>query len=292
VQFSEERIWLDAIGPGYAQEFRALLDPVNRRADIAQGATNRYSGGFSVEVPGVPSALFVGNFRGNLNDARVIVHEGGHAVHGQLRLRHVVSPLYAEGPNWMGAGIAILNELLLYDFLSSSSNQNASTRAYFLQALVDDMSFQIFTSAEEATLEQAIYEGVAAGLVRNAADLDAVTQATLGTYDIWLVGEPLRKHLSMTKQLMFEDSLYLVNYLYAGLFATKAYAMIKTEEPAFRRRYLDYLKAGFDAPPQVLMRRPFGRDIAIAQLVTDDMQMYKANVAELSALYDRSAAAQ
>jgi len=58
----------------------------------------------------------------------------------------------------------------------------------------------------------------------------------------------------MTKQLMFEDPLYLVNYLYAGLFATKAYAMIREDAPGFRQRYLAYLKGGFDAPPDVLNR--------------------------------------
>jgi oligoendopeptidase F len=279
---------LKPIGPEYTAEFRALLNQANGRADIAPGAATRYNAGYSVEAPGVPSALYIGNFRGTLNDARVIVHEGGHAVHGQLRVQHILSPFYAAGPNWMGEGIAILNELLLYDHLATTS-RDASSRAYFLQALVDDMSFQIFTSAEEATLEQGIYEGVAAGRIRNAAELDALTRTTLATYDIWSASEPDRQHVWMTKQLMFEDPLYLVNYLYAGLFATKAYAMIKADEPGFRHRYLAYLKEGFDAPPRVLLQRLFGRDMPIEQLVSDDMGIFKAKVAELAALYQRSA---
>jgi oligoendopeptidase F len=272
------------LGTEYVAEFRALLEPANQRTDIAPGAPTRYNAGYSVEAPGIPSALFVGNFRGDLGSVRVIIHEGGHAVHGQFRNEHVSSPFYADGPNWLGEGVAIVNELLLYDHLATTS-QSPSERAYFLEALIDDMSFQIFTSAEEATLEQGVYDGVVAGRIRNASDLDALTRTTLTTYDIWGSQEPDRQHLWMTKQLMFEDSLYLVNYLYAGLFATKTYAMLKTGDPEFRGRYLALLQDGYNAPPTTLMRRLFGREVSIDQLVDDDMNVFSAKVAELDALY-------
>jgi oligoendopeptidase F len=275
---------LQPLGPEYAEEFRGLLEAENQRADIAPGTPTRYNGGYSVEVPGIPSALYVGSFRGDLSSVRVIVHEGGHAVHGQFRNEHVSSPFYTDGPNWIGEGVAILNELLLYDYLAATS-QSPSARAYFLEALIDDISFQMFTSAEEATLEQGVYDGVVAGHIRNASDLDALTRTTLSTYDIWASSEPDRQHLWMTKQLMFEDSLYLVNYLYAGLFATKTYAMLKSGDLAFRERYLALLKDGYNAPPATLMRRLFGRDISIDRLVHDDIDVFSAKVAELGAFY-------
>jgi oligoendopeptidase F len=112
---------LQPLGTEYAAEFRGIVEPANQRADIAPGTPTRYNGGYSVEVPGVPSALYVGSFRQDLSSVRVIVHEGGHAVHGQLRNGHVASPFYADGPNWLGEGIAILNELLLYDHLATTS---------------------------------------------------------------------------------------------------------------------------------------------------------------------------
>lgn len=279
---------LSPFGSEYAAEFQALLAPANRRADIAPGAPTRYNGGYSVEVPGIPSALYVGNFRGTLSAVRVIAHEGGHAVHGQFRNDHASSPFYADGPNWLGEGIAILTELLLYDHLAATG-QSPSAHAFFLEALIDDMSFQIFTSAEEGTLEESVYDGVMAGRTRTAADLDALTRATLATYDIWIPSEPDRQHLWMTKQLMYEDSLYLVNYLYAGLFATKAYAMIESGDPGFKERYMTLLKGGYDAPPAVLLRRLFGHDISMDQWVDDAIGVFGAKVAELVALYDHGA---
>ena len=275
---------LQPLGTEYVAQFRGLLEAANQRADIAPGAPTRYNAGYSVEVPGIPSALYVGNFRGDLNSVRVIIHEGGHAVHGQFRNEHVSSPFYADGPNWLGEGIAILNELLLYDHLATTS-QSPSARAHFLEALIDDITFQIFTSAEEATLEQGVHDGVMAGHIRNASDLDALTRTTLTPYDIWVSKEPDRQHLWMTRQLMYEDPLYLVNYLYAGLFATKSYALLKSGDLAFQERYVALLKEGFNAPPATLMRRLFGRDISIDQLVDDDIDVLSAKVRELSALY-------
>ena len=277
---------LQPLGREYVAEFRSLLEPVNARADIAPGTPTRYNAGYSVEVPGIPSALYVGSFRGDLSSVRVMVHEGGHAVHGQFRNEHVSSSFYADGPNWLGEGIAITNELLLCDHLATTS-QSPSARAHFLEALIDDISFQIFTSAEEATLEQAIHDGVIAGRIRNASDLDALTRATLTTYDIWASSEPDRQHLWMTKQLMFEDPLYLVNYLYAGLFATKTYAMLKSGDLAFRARYLSLLEEGYNAAPATLMRRLFGSDVPIDHLVDDDIDVFSAKVTELNELYER-----
>jgi oligoendopeptidase F len=275
---------LQPLGGEYVAEFQRLIAPTSQRADIAPGAPARYNGGYSVNAPGVPSALYVGNFRGDLNSVRVIIHEGGHAVHGQVRNDHVSSSFYADGPNWLGEGIAILNELLLYDYLAKTSN-TPSARAYFLEALIDDIGFQIFTSAEEATLEQGIHDDVVAGRIRSASDLDSFTNTTLATYDIWVSSEPERRHLWMTKQLMFEDPLYLVNYLNAGLFATKAYAMFQSGDVPFRGRYLALLKNGYDAPPATLMRRLFGHEASIDQLVDDDIDVFSAKVAELRALY-------
>ncbi|MGH9643579.1 MAG: M3 family metallopeptidase, partial [Terriglobales bacterium] len=211
---------LAPLGEEYVAQFRALLDPPNHRMDVAAEEGKREQGGFSVGGPGFTSALFVQAYRGYLDDNRVIIHEGGHAIHRQLMSEAGVSPFYQNGPSWMFEAYAILNELLLYDHLYKASNGPAA-KAYYLNALVKDMTFQIFTSAEEATLEQSIYDGVAAGKIGNASNLDALTLVALDKFETPHMGEPEHAHLWATKRLMYEDPLYLVNYLYAGLIATR-----------------------------------------------------------------------
>jgi oligoendopeptidase F len=282
---------LAPLGADYVEHFRALLDPVNGRMDIAAEQGRRINGGFSIGAPGVASGLFVENYgRGLLGNSRVIIHEGGHAIHRQLMTESDVSPFYTQGPNWMFEGFATLNEFLLYDHLYRIST-DPRARVYYLEALIDDMSLQLFTSAEEATLEQSIYDGVIAGRVKNAADLDALSGSVWGRYEIWPASEPQYAHVWVTKSLMYEDPLYLVNYLYAGLLATEMFDQVEHDPSGFPTRYADLLRRGFYASPEALLRSFFGRSRSQEQMVDDCMNILKQRVDELAAAYGKIRAA-
>lgn len=275
---------LAPLGDNYVVQFRALLDSANHRMDVAADEERRVDDNFSVGGPGMTSALFVQNYKGYLRDADTIIHEGGHAIHQQLMSDAGVSPFYQGGPSWMFEAYAILNEMLLYDHLYRTS-ADPRLKAYYLNALINDMTFQIFTSAEEGTLEQSIYDGVAAGKIGSASDLDALTLATLDRFEIARPGEPLRAHLWATKRLMYEDSLYLINYLYAGLVATRLFEMAQRDPADFRKRYMALLSHGFYAPPQQLLATFFGHPVSWPQLVDADMKAIDAHADELRGLY-------
>jgi oligoendopeptidase F len=278
---------LAPLGANYVEHFRQLLDPASGRMDVAAEQGKRTNGGFSIGAPGVASGLFVENYgRGLLGDSRVIIHEGGHAIHKQLMSESGVSPFYTRGPNWMFEAFATLNEFLLYDHLYQT-NTDPKVRVYYLEALIDDMAFQIFTSAEEGTLEQSIYDGVVAGRIRNATDLDALSLSIWSRYEIWPASEPQLAHIWTTKSLMYQDPLYLVNYLYAGLLATKMFDMVKHNPAGFRKRYEDLLRKGFYAPPADLLRSFFGRDLPQQELVDDGMNILKERINALAESYKR-----
>jgi oligoendopeptidase F len=279
---------LKPLGQDYVEHFRQLLDPANGRLDVDAVQGKRINGGFSIGAQGVPSGLFVENYgAGLLNDSRVIVHEGGHAIHRQLMIERAVSPFYTRGPNWMFEAFATLNEFLLYDHLYQTSVA-AKAKAYYLEALVSDMTFNLFGSAEEGTLEQSIYDGVVAGKIKNAADLDALSFSVWSKYEIWPPLEPELAHMWTTRSLMVEDPLYLVNYLYAGLLATKMFDMIKHDPGAFQKRYADLLRNGFYAPPAELLRTFFGQDLSQQELVDDSMGILQARIQALAEMYKKS----
>jgi oligoendopeptidase F len=278
---------LAPLGPDYVAHFRELLDPANRRMDVSAETGKRTNGGFSVRAPGVPAGLFVESYRqGFLGESRVIIHEGGHAIHGQLMSESGVSPFYSRGPNWMFEAIAALNEFLLYDHLYQKS-ADPKAQAFYLEALISDITFQLFGSAQEATLEQSIYDGVIAGQINNAADLDALTLSIWSKYEIRPTLEPQLAHTWITKNLMVQDPLYLVNYLYAGLLATKMLDMVKHDPVAFQRRYGELLRGGFYAPPEELLRSFFGRDVSQQQLVDDGMNILQQRVSSLAEIYKK-----
>jgi hypothetical protein len=68
---------------------------------------------------------------------------------------------------------------------------------------------------------------------------------------------------------MYQGPLYLVNYLYAGLLATKMFDMVKHNPAAFRKRYEDLLLKSFYAPPADLLRPIFGRDLPQQEWVNE-----------------------
>jgi len=279
---------LKPLGRDYVEHFRQLLDPANGRLDVETAQGKRINGGFSIGAQGVPSGLYVESYgAGVLNDSRVIVHEGGHAIHRQLMTEADVSPFYTRGPNWMFEAFATLNEFLLYDHLYQTS-VDPKAKAFYLEALIFDMSFSLFGSAEEGTLEQSIYDGVIAGKINTAADLDTLSMSVWSTYEIWPALEPELAHMWTTRSLMVEDPLYLVNYLYAGLLATKMFDMVKHDPTTFRKRYNDLLRNGFYAPPAELLRTFFGRDLSQQQLVDGSMSILQTQIQALAELYRES----
>jgi oligoendopeptidase F len=278
---------LAPLGADYVEHFRQLLDPANGRMDVGAEQGKRINGGFSIGAPGVASGLFVENYgSGLLGSTRVVIHEGGHAIHKQLMGEDGVSPFYTRGPNWMFEAFATLNELLLYDHLYRTT-KDPKARAYYLQALIDDVVFQLFGSAEEATLEQAIYDGVIANSIRNAADLDKLSLSIWGKYETWPASEPEYAHIWITRSLMYEDPLYLVNYLYAGLLATKMFDMAQNDPANFQKRYVALLRKGFYAPPKDLLREFFGRDLSQQQLVDDGISILTRRIEALAEIYKK-----
>jgi oligoendopeptidase F len=234
----------------------------------------------------IASGLFIESYgKGFIGDTRVIIHEGGHAIHRQLMMESDIPTFYTRGPNWMTEAFPALNEYLLYDHMYRAST-DLEVKAYYLQALIDHMTFQLFGSTEEGTLEQSIHDGVIAGRIKTAADLDALTASIWNKYEV-LPSEPQFAHMWITKSLMYQDPLYLVNYLYAGLLATKMFDMLQHDPTGFQKRYRDLLRNGFYAPPEQLLKTFFGRELTKRELVDDSMKILQQRIEALAEIYKK-----
>jgi oligoendopeptidase F len=275
---------LAPLGSAYVAHFTALLAPGSGRIDIATVTGNRESGGFSVNAPGVPSGLYMASFDGSINDLRVVDHEGGHAVAAQLANEGNTSSFFAEGPNWLMESYAIFDELLLFDYLARTS-ASATEQAYYRGLLLEDMMFQVFGSAEEATLEQAIYDGVAAGKIQSATDLNECTFDVIKGFEPW--SDDILHASSVqwsTKRLFFQDPFYLVNYMYAGMIAINLYKAVKEHPDTFPAQYQALLRRGYDAPPMTLLAPILGKGITGDTLATNAFRVMQDEVHSASAL--------
>ncbi|HKN17144.1 MAG TPA: M3 family metallopeptidase [Candidatus Sulfotelmatobacter sp.] len=271
------------LGKDYQAEFDALLDPSNGRADVLPGgAPNRYGGGFSVGFTGSTSILFYGRYDGTFKDLSVIAHEGGHAVHRQLMTEAGVPPSYARGPHFLFESFAEFNELLLADFMAQRATAPELKR-YYLERWMNIKGLDALYGAQDAVLEQAIYDGVGAGTVRNADDLDNLTLKTDGQFSQFPAFTPESRTRWATVSLMYEDPLYDVNYVYGGLLALKYYQLYSTRRDWFVPRYVALLRNGFNRPPAELLKQFLGIDLTGPGLLNDGLELLNRRLDQLEA---------
>ncbi|HEY6252470.1 MAG TPA: M3 family metallopeptidase [Candidatus Angelobacter sp.] len=212
------------------------MNSANGRADILPGgAPDRYTSGFSIGFTGSTSMLFFGRYDGTFKDLSVIAHEGGHAVHRSLMTTHGVQPLYADGPSFIFESFAMFNELLLADYLSEHA-ADPQLQRFYREQWMGIKGLDAFYGAQDALLEQQIYEGVSAGRIRGADDLDKLTQQVDGQFSIFPATTSEIRNRWAAVSLMYEDPLYDVNYVYGGILALKYYQLYSSNRAAFWQR--------------------------------------------------------
>lgn len=273
------------LGNEYVTQFAWLMNSANGALDIA-GGVRRQPGGFSVGYSGVPVSLYVDSFNGDLNSIDQIIHEGGHAIHRNLMNDAGVSPYYASGPNFLFEAYAIFNELLFWHELEKQS-ATPQEKAYYQERLLNEATFQLFTSAEEGTLEQDLYDGVTAGTIRNADDIDKLNGEILAHYELFAPQEPSLRLNWMRKQLLIDDPLYLVSYLYAGLVACRLYEMSEANLEDFQKRYAALLREGFDGPANDLIQKNMGFSLEGDSLLDGALKFIENQTLRLQQTYTK-----
>lgn len=269
---------LAPLGAGYTSELGKLLDPAAGRIDIAPGE-HRRRGGFSKGFAGFPSVFYMQAFTGSYNDLRIVTHESTHAIQRQLQASRGVPPVYLDGAKYLFEACAIFNELLLPEFLGNETKDPAQRRFFLEQFLQSKGIGVVFSAAAEAAIEQAVHDGVAAGTIRSADDLDALNARIAARYS----SSP-RLHWTSIR-LMYDDPFYDVNYVVAGLVALQLYARSKSDPEHFFPSYLALLSNGFTAPADELLRRFTGIDIRDPQFVAGALASVQPKIDELERLY-------
>jgi oligoendopeptidase F len=276
------------MGSEYAGAFAALLDSENHRLEICT-APECDDTGFSLGFSGVDSAVYYGGYDGSVNAVRAVAHESGHAVHRHFMSEDQPVAAYNLGPSFLFESFAIFNELLFLDHLYRTARSDEQ-RAYYLSYFLKDATFQVFGSAEETTLESAIYRGVDAGTVQSASDLNALSTEIFAEYDPASVKDPSTALYWARDRLFFTDPLYDVNYLFAGLLALRYFSDFQQNPGWFGRAYVALLKNGFNDTPAALERRFLGIDLTDERaLVATAASLIETRTALLAKLYSSGA---
>jgi oligoendopeptidase F len=275
---------LQPLGKDYQKELADLLNPDNRRMEIAPDK-NKRSGGFSRGFIGTKSVFFTGGYRGYYEDIRVLTHESTHAVHRQLMSANGICPVYATGPNYFFESFAIFSEFLLSDYLIEQSKTKAE-KQYYLEQYFDNKGMALFSVAADALLEQKIHEGIMSGNINNADDLDSLNKTINTLFSIWdTKSYPQLNQRWITASLFYEDPYYEINYVLGSMLALKYYQLYNQDKNLFCKKYIGLLKNGFNATPQMLLKNYLGIDIDNPNLVKDAITIINKRVNQLDELY-------
>ncbi len=277
---------LKPLGLDYTHRFREMLDPRNGRADLA-GGSHRAKTGTSIAVYDAPVAFYYSGYSGSMDDLSKIIHEGGHAIHREL-MNAGGAPIYERtGPHFMMEGFAVFNELLLLEHFTQIA-QTRQERQKALERFLAKLGYEVFVSAEETDFERRLYaEAKDKGLL-SRSQIDAIYEASLVPYEYWPMSDVGQSGHWIRKNLLFEDPLYLINYLYASLIAVGLYER-SVSDPDFAEHYEALLRRGFDEKPSVLLAS-IGIDLSDPMLVASLSELFKLKTKELRALYAEDSA--
>jgi oligoendopeptidase F len=265
---------VEPLGPEYQLEMQKLLDPNNGRLDLVPRAGRVEQPGFSTGSVGYPSVFYVGRYEGYIEDVLIFAHEAGHAVQNMLMNRAGVLPRYAGGPSYFTESFALFSELLLLDYLARAARTNAD-RVFYTQRLLDQVS-GLFRNAWESAVEQAVYDSAAVGRLLDANGVETLTQTTAAPYSVWY-GPGSERELAWTQPIqLYTRPLYRVNYVYAGLLALAYFDMMQKDPATFTRRYEKLLSGGYDAEPNLLLRRTLNLEIDATELVARASQVIRS----------------
>lgn len=243
---------LQPLGKDYVGRFAALLDTGNGRLDLSGGA-HRSRTGTSISAYDAPVALYFGHYDGSLATTSTLAHEGGHAIHREL-MNASGTPVYERsGPHYLFEGFAIFNELLLLDHAIQIAKTPAE-HEHALERLLWKISAELFMSAEETTFERSLYTEANGHPLLDRDSIDTMYRKSIAPYEYWPIEEVGTSRQWMSKSLLFDDPLYLVNYLYAAVVAVALYDRAHTD-PDFASKYEALLRSGFDADPQAILAR-------------------------------------
>jgi oligoendopeptidase F len=272
---------LAPLGPDYTKRFSQLLDPANGRLDLT-GGSHRARTGTSIGLVDGPVALYYSGYDGLLPSVGVIAHEGGHAIHRELMNASSIPVYERESPHFLAEGIADFNELLLLDHATKVA-QSPSQREYALECLLSFISYELFGSAEETTLERNLYTKAVGHALLDRSQVDTIYQDAVRPYEYWPMEDIGASRNWMRKSLLFEDPLYLVNYLYAAVVAVALYDKAESD-PNFAAEYEAFLRRGEYADPQTMLLS-IGIRLDDPDVVKPVVKLFRQRTEELRTLY-------
>ncbi|TDO28125.1 M3 family metallopeptidase [Sediminibacterium goheungense] len=245
---------LKVLGNDYGDELAGLLDPANGRIDL-KGDSNRMPiRGMASVYPVSPSIFFAYNYEGYLLDLTLLAHEAGHAIQATLMEKNNVPLLYATGPGYFTESFGKLNELLLFDYLTTHETDSIKRKVY--KEEWENRLSAMFGSAMEAYVEHSLIDGILNGSIQTPDDLDSITlqKGSLITPEIF-TKIPSYKSSWLLLESNYQAPLHNIDDMIATALSIYYYRLYKTDKDNFIKNYIHLLKNGYHDDPDKLLKK-------------------------------------
>jgi oligoendopeptidase F len=263
------RAALSPLGPELARELETMLDPASGRLELGPGE-HRQAGGFSFALPAGTHGVYLESFGGLPAEVSRLVHESGHALHYTIfesgGAPRVYRPAFPEA-------VAQFGEVLVADHLARTAS-SAADALYWRQLLLLK-SLEVFLGARDAELEQALYDGVDS--LGTADALDRLTARVDSAYTS--DRSPAAAGRWMRVGLLYEDPLYLSNYLYSGALIAAFQRLYVADPAGFVSRYSAFMRESSAAPPREMLRRTLGLALDDPEQLAGSMRALESQIA-------------
>ena len=189
------------------------------------------------------------NFQERAEDVATMAHELGHAVHAMLAEDHSVFTQHSSLP--LAETASTFSEMLLVDsILAQEEDQKVRRDILFRQ--VDDSYATIMRQAYFAAFEKQAHEMIKADAT--VEELNTAYMANLENQfgDALEISEEFCWEWVSIPHI-FQVPFYVYAYAFGQLLVLSLYQQFKTEDEAFKPRYIEILSAGGSkAPVEIL----------------------------------------
>lgn len=133
----------------------------------------------------------------------------------------------------------------------------------------------------EASVESEIHQGIEDGQIRNADDIDRITQLTGSKYSDAFKSNRERKMMWMDAPEYYVAPLHKMHNVFASVLALKYYQMYTQNPKDFASRYMALLRNGYNASPDVLLKKFLNIDFRDPELTNDALTFLKDQLRQL-----------
>lgn len=276
---------LAVLGGDYQQKLQCMFH--DRLIDWMP-RQNKRAGAYSISAwSSKPYVLL--NWNGKYLDLSTLAHELGHALHSLYTNSQQVF-IYHDYPIFLAEIASIVNELLLMDYLLTTTPKNKLLfQCFLLENVIKEFVSTVYRQAVFADFEAQIHAKVFADEQLSPNDILALYRHINDQYYPLLAKETNNKPNDFTALTAlyvphFYRDFYVYKYIIGMICACNVVVNLKAN-PHYRENYLNFLRSGSSREPLVAIKEYLGIDLTTQRPFVIAFQQFKKYFHQLKKNY-------